>query len=509
MTKKTLILFGFIAVKFALQYILISPNYELHRDEYLYLNQAHHLDWGFLTVPPLTSLISKVIFLLGNSVFWIKFFPALLGALTLFVVWKSIEALKGTLFALLLGATCILFSVLLRLNTLYQPNSLDVLSWTTFYFVVIKFIKTEKIKWLYIGAAIFAIGFLNKYNIVFLLIGLIPAALLSNQRNVFAKKQLYIVIFLGVLLILPNLIWQYANHFPVIHHLKELSDTQLVNVDRLDFLKNQLLFFIGSFFVIIAALVGLLFYKPFGPYKSFFFTFFLTLIVFIYFKAKDYYAIGLYPIYIAFGSVFLANLLTDGWRKYLQPVAIAIPVLLFIPVFSIGFPNKSPEYIIQHSKKYQDLGLLRWEDGKNHALPQDYADMLGWKELARKVDSVYLKLPDKDKTLVLCDNYGQAGAINYYTTQKIQSVSFNADYLNWFDLTKHYDNLIRVKEENGKKTELQTTSPYFQTAMMADSITNTYARECGTTIFAFTGAKIDIRNRIKVEINKKKPGSHK
>ena len=509
MTKKTLILFGFIAVKFALQYILISPNYELHRDEYLYLNQAHHLDWGFLTVPPLTSLISKVIFLLGNSVFWIKFFPALLGALTLFVVWKSIEALKGTLFALLLGATCILFSVLLRLNTLYQPNSLDVLSWTTFYFVVIKFIKTEKIKWLYIGAAIFAIGFLNKYNIVFLLIGLIPAVLLSNQRYVFAKRQLYIAIFLGVLLILPNLIWQYSNHFPVIHHLKELSDTQLVNVDRLDFLKNQLLFFIGSFFVIIAALVGLLFYKPFKPYKSFCLTFFLTLIVFIYFKAKDYYAIGLYPIYIAFGSVFLANLLKDGWRKYLQPVAIVIPALLFIPVYSIGFPNKSPEYIIQHTKKYKDLGLLRWEDGKDHVLPQDYADMLGWKELASKVDSVYLKLPNKDKTLVLCDNYGQAGAINYYTTQKIQAVSFNADYLNWFDLTKHYDNLIRVKEENGKGTELQTTSPYFQTAIMADSITNLYAREHGTTIFAFTGAKIDIRDRIKAEINKKKPGRNK
>ena len=135
--------------------------------------------------------------------------------------------------------------------------------------------------------------------------------------------------------------------------------------------------------------------------------------------------------------------------------------------------------------------------------------MLGWKELASKVDSVYLKLPNKDKTLVLCDNYGQAGAINYYTTQKIQAVSFNADYLNWFDLTKHYDNLIRVKEENGKGTELQTTSPYFQTAIMADSITNLYAREHGTTIFAFTGAKIDIRDRIKAEINRKKPGRNK
>jgi hypothetical protein len=120
------------------------------------------------------------------------------------------------------------------------------------------------------------------------------------------------------------------------------------------------------------------------------------------------------------------------------------------------------------------------------------------------VDSIYDKLPDKDKTLILCDNYGQAGAINYYTKQKIQSVSFNADYINWFDLTKDYDNLIRVKEKNGSKTELQKTSPYFQTAIIADSIKNHYAREFGTTIFAFIGAKIDIRDRIKAEINEKK-----
>jgi len=504
MTKKTLILLSFIALKFIFQYFLISPEYELHRDEYLYLDQAHHLDWGFLTVPPLTSLISKVIFILGNSVFWIKFFPALFGALTILVVWKSIEELKGNLFALILGATCLLFSILLRLNTLYQPNSFDVLIWTTFYFIVIKYINTEKPKWLYIAAAIFAIGFLNKYNIIFLLIGLLPAILLSNQRKVVTKKQLYIAFFLGLLLILPNLMWQYTNHFPVIQHLKELSDTQLVHVNRFDFLKTQLLFFYSSLFVIILTFWGLLFYKPFFFYRLFIPTFVFTITVFIYFKAKDYYAIGLYPIYISFGSVFLADLLKQGWRKYLQPVAIAIPVLLFIPFYSIGFPNRSPEYIIQHSKTYQKYGLLRWEDGKNHILPQDYADMLGWKELANKVDCIYRTLPNKDKTLVLCDNYGQAGAINFYTTQKIQSVSFNADYVNWFELTKNYDNLIRVKEENEKKTELQETSPYFQSAIIADSITNPYAREFGTTIFAFIGAKIDISDRIKAEINKNK-----
>jgi hypothetical protein len=504
MTKKTIILLGFILLKFFLQYILISSEYDLQRDEYLHLDQANHLAWGYLSVPPFTSWTSYIIQILGNSIFWIKFFPALYGALTIYIVWKAIEELGGSLFALILGATCVLFSALLRLNTLYQPNSFDVLSWTVLYFILLKFINTNNLKWLYIGATVFAIGFLNKYSIAFLLIGLLPAFLITEHRKIFLKPSLYFAIVFGVFLILPNLIWQYNNNFPVFHHLKELAETQLVNVNRLDFLKNQLLFFIGSLIVIFSSFYALLLYKPFSKYRLFFYSILFTLIVFIYFKAKDYYAIGIYPIYIAFGSVYLAEILKDGWKKYLQPVAIAVPLLLFIPIFNVAFPNKSPEYIIQHSENYKKLGMLRWEDGKDHLLPQDFADMLGWKELALKVDSIYSKIPNKEKTLILCDNYGQAGAINYYTRQNVKAVSFNADYIDWFDLTKNYENLIRIKEASEVDDELKETSPFFKTSSIAGSITNKYSREFGTTIFAFIGAKIDVNKRIKDEIDEKK-----
>lgn len=501
MTKRKIILTGFIALKFLLQFLLLSPEYDLHRDEYLHLDQANHLAWGFLSVPPFTSWTSYIIQLSGNAVFWIKFLPALYGALTIYIVWKAIEELEGNLFALILGATSVLFSALLRLNTLYQPNSFDVFSWTVVYFILLKFIKTDNLKWLYAGAIVFAVGFLNKYNIVFLLIGILPSLLITEHRKVFLKPGLYFAILLGVVLVLPNLIWQYKNNFPVFHHLKELTETQLVNVNRLDFLKNQLLFFMGSLLVIFSSFYGFIFYKPFHKYRLFFFSIIFTLSVFIYFKAKDYYAIGIYPIYIAFGAVYLAEILKDSWRKYVQPVVIAIPLLLFIPVYNVAFPNKSPEYVIQHSENYKKLGLLRWEDGKDHLLPQDFADMLGWKELALKVDSVYLRLPDKNNTLILCDNYGQAGAINFYTSQKLRAVSFNADYINWFDFTKKYKNLIRVKEHADASAELAGTSPFFQNSKLAASISNIYAREFGTAIFAFTGAKIDINKTIKEEID--------
>jgi hypothetical protein len=392
----------------------------------------------------------------------------------------------------------------LGVNALYQQNSLDVLSWTTFYFVLIKYINTEKTKWLFIGAAVFAIGFLNKYNFLFLLSGLLPAILLSQQRKLFAKKEFILSILLALLLILPNLLWQYNNHFPVYYHMKELAETQLVNINRLDFLKGQLFDFISSFLIILLGVYALFFYAPFKKYKLFGFAMAFTLAIFDYLRAKSYYAIGLYPIYISFGSVFIGEILKESWKKYLQPVVIAMPVLFFIFFFNF-FANKSPEYIVKNTKAYKELGLLRWEDGKDHSLPQDNADMLGWKELAHMVDSVYSRFPKEEQTLILCDNYGEAGAINYYARNiKHTAVSFNADYINWFNLNKRYDNLIRVKENNEKENELKTSSPFFDSAFIAGSVTNPLAREYGTTVFVFQKAKIDIRDRIKKEIEKNK-----
>ncbi|MGH1519252.1 glycosyltransferase family 39 protein [Chryseobacterium sp. JK1] len=500
MKKRYLILLLFIVAKFVLQYILINPEYELQRDEYLHLDQANHLAWGYLSVPPVSSWLAWLIKALGNSEFWVKFFPALLGAFTMVIVWKTIEELKGSLFALVLASLGLLFSVLLRINMLFQPNSMDILFWTLFFYILILYVNTEKIKWLYWGGLVFGIGILSKYNIAFLALGFAPALLMTKQRKIFANPHLYGAALLALIIILPNLLWQYNNGFPVIHHMKELADTQLVNVNRFDFFKSQLLFFIGVTFVILFGFYALLFYKPFEKLSFFFWGFVITIGLFVFFKAKNYYAIGLYPIYIAFGSVYLGHLLKNGWKRFLQPVCLLHPVILFIPMYNVSFPNKSPEFIASHPEIYSRFGDLRWEDGKDHALPQDFADMLGWKELAQKVDNEYASLSKTGNTLVLCDNYGQAGAINYYSTKGIKAVSFNADYINWFDLSKNYKNLIRVKDR--PEDELQKTGAFFEHSKIVGFVDNKFAREKGTVVFSFEGAKIDIRKRLQDEMIK-------
>lgn len=503
MSKSNGFLLGFLVLKFVLQYFLIDSGYDLHRDEYLHLDQAHHLAWGYISVPPVTSWFSYLIYLLGYSEFWVKFFPALFGALTIFLVWKTIESLGGDLYALCLAAVGLIFSALARLNLLFQPNSFDILAWTFILFTLVKHIQTGKNSWLYWMGFAFGVGFLNKYNVAFLAMGLIPGLLFTSERKIFKNPHLYGGLGLATLIALPNIIWQWQNDFPVIWHMQMLQKFQLVNVNRMDFLTEQPLFFVGSIFILISSLIAFFVFRPFKKYIFLVFTLIFTLAIFTYFRAKAYYAIGLYPIYFAFGSVYLSHILSHGWWKYLKPLTFIVPIGIFALILPLVYPISPPEKLKEVYARHPDLDLTRWEDGKDHDIPQDFADMLGWKELAQKVDLAYSKAPEGDRTLIICDNYGQAGAINFYTkTKGLQAVTMNADYVNWIDLSKEIKHVILVRDASDEISSRENS--LFEKSEEIGKITDPNAREFGTIIHLLTGAKADINQILLDEIKEKK-----
>ena len=86
------------------------------------------------------------------------------------------------------------------------------------------------------------------------------------------------------------------------------------------------------------------------------------------------------------------------------------------------------------------MGILKWEENDDiHSLPQDYADMLGWKELAAKVAKVYQNLPpsEREQVYIHCDNYGEAGALNFYGRHYNlpEAHSLNSSYILWTPTT--------------------------------------------------------------------------
>lgn len=504
MKKSAWILTGFILVKFLIQYSVIAPIYELHRDEFLHLDQGKHLDWGFVSVPPLTSWFSWIIIQLGGGEFWVKFFPALFGAVTIFFSWKIVEELKGGLFAQVMAAVTILLSAILRINTLFQPNSFDVLAWTALYYCLVCFVNRNDNRYLLSAGVVAGIGFLNKYSIAFLVVGLFVAFMLSPQRRMLWRKQTAIAIILAFIIIAPNLVWQINHGLPVVHHMKELADTQLVNVNRGDFIKEQILFFLGSCWLFVFTASGLVRNPNLVKYRWVGYTYIITIGLFIYLRAKGYYAIGLYPVLLAIGSVQLERALSVGRWRYLRPVLPALIVALFLPFIKIAFPVLTPEQIHADDKTYRNIGLLRWEDGKDHLLPQDFADMLGWKELAHKVDSSYSILNGQGYTLVLCDNYGQAGAINHYSNiAGMHAVSMNADYINWIPYDRKIRNVILVQEISDDDTARTRERNFFKQVIPSGEVTNPWAREKGTRIYTCIDATVPLGPILRKEADDK------
>ncbi|WP_129716133.1 glycosyltransferase family 39 protein [Pedobacter sp. SYP-B3415] len=489
----------FLILKVVLSFALVNPAYELHRDEYLHLDLGSHLAAGYTSVPPLTGFLSALIKELGGGFFWVRLFPAVFGALTIFYSWKTVRLLKGGLLACSFVAVACLCSALLRLNTLYQPNSFDVLAWTAVFYHLIAHFETGKASQLYTMAIWAAVGFLNKYNIVFLGIGLLPALLLLPQRRVFVNRHLYLALLLALVLVLPNLIWQVYYNFPVVRHMLELSRSQLVHVNRTDFLTNQVLYFINSIVFLISGLVALACYRPFRRHRWVLLTYLFTMTVFCYFRAKDYYALGLYPVLLSFGALFLADKLNK--RPVVTGAVLTASIgslILFIPFL---MPLWSPGKIVENQGRFQKIGLLRWEDGKDHQLPQDFADMQGWRELAKIADRAYALVPGRSAVLVRANNYGQAGAINYYSKFKsMNCLSYNADYLYWFDLSKPVKHLILIREAGEQDPRRNEEQRLFKRIRKIGSVQNTYAREYGTSVYLLESATTDINPRLREEI---------
>lgn len=96
---------------------------------------------------------------------------------------------------------------------------------------------------LFLNAGIvFGFGCLNKYNLVILLLSILPVILLTVHRKIFFTKQFYSAVLITLLIIAPTIFSQSQNNFPVFYLLKTLLARQVVHVNHMDFLKEQVFF---------------------------------------------------------------------------------------------------------------------------------------------------------------------------------------------------------------------------------------------------------------------------
>ena len=105
---------------------------------------------------------------------------------------------------------------------------------------------------------------------------------------------------------------------------------------------------------------------------------------------------------------------------------------------------------------------------------------------------------NKKNILILCDNYGQAGAINYYTKIKgLKADAFTNDYINWVNLDREIKTVIRIKEAQNLSDQRDLS--LFEEVVYVGKIENQYAREKGTQLILLTQPKLDLAKLLSTE----------
>lgn len=491
-------------LKFFLPFVLQSPVYELHRDEYLYYQQALHPALGYLENPPLLPWLASLTLHWGPQDFWIKAWSSLIGSLTLVFACLTAAELGGNRYAQLLTGLCLTTGAFMRMHFLFQPNLLDVFGWTLSLYFLVRYCNAPGRKWLLWLCFSIALAFWGKFSIVFLAASIFLALLLTPQRKLFREPFFYFSAAIAILLVLPQLYWQWMHRWPVLHHMEELRDTQLRFIDPLGFIKDQFLLILPALFVWIAGLIWL-FRQP--TYRVLGFTYMIVIALLVLAHGKNYYAMGVYPLLLAAGAVAL-----ERWslgKQWLRWIFLLVVISLSYPLLRLMLPTEPPAQLATSyaEKGLAATGVLKWEDQQDHLLPQDFADMLGWKELASKAEAFYSILPDsvRETTIIYCRNYGQAGALRFYGRHsdfRERVISDNGSFVLWIPDSLRFRHLLFIGRRAPDPDD--EVFQHFRSSVLVDSVANPYSRQLGDRLIFFANADNQALNLAREGLRKKR-----
>jgi hypothetical protein len=211
----------------------------------------------------------------------------------------------------------------------------------------------------------------------------------------------------------PNLLWQQAHGWPFIELGKAGSSGKNLEMSPLAFFLQQVI--LTGPWATIVWLCGLwlgIVRPKLTVSRTFPIAWLILFLAFDVSHGKAYYLSAIYPTLLVFGAVrieeWLGNAIARG-------AALAGVVVLGILAAPLTLPILSIDVFIRYQKA---IGFMpsAGERQKIGVLPQYYADMFGWREMAEKVAAVYWSLPvqDRARAVFFGNNYGEAAAIDVF-----------------------------------------------------------------------------------------------
>jgi hypothetical protein len=388
--------------------------YGLNSDELLYLAMGEHLRFFAMDFPPAIAILAageRTLF--GDAIWAIRLAPALAHAALVPLAAAAARAGGGGRSAQLLAALAVATTPLhLRVGAMFQPVVLDQLWWSLALYALLRLSLTPDAPaaprwWLILGAAM-GLGLLTKFSILFLGLGVVTALLVTSLRRRLATPWPWLALLLALAMGAPSVAGQVRLGWPVVSQMADLRARQLVLVSMRGYLGEQVAY--GPIAALAAA--GLIWSWRRARAVTVACT--VPFVVLLLLHGKGYYIGPIYPVLSGLGA---ASVAAPGRLSPARRRAAALAAALFALVaLPMGLPLLPPGPMARYVALLRVGGTTSSMAGVVMPLPQDYADMLGWEEMARQAAVVYHSLPlaERAHTVLLASNYGEAGALDFY-----------------------------------------------------------------------------------------------
>jgi hypothetical protein len=408
--------------------------YGVHRDEFLYLAMGEHLRLFRMDFPPAIALIALAERgVLGDSLLAIRFVPALGDAALIVLAAAMARELGGGRFAQALAAIAVaLHPLFLRPGNLFQPVFLDQLCWTSALFALARFERTRDPRWWYVIGAIGGLGLLTKFSILFIGFALL-IALLLDDRPALRTRGPWLALAIALAIGSPSVIGQIRLGYPVVAQMTTLRASQLAHVSVGSFLRWQLLF--GPSCVLAAAgVLWLLLATAARPVRILGISCAAVFVTLLLLRGKPYYVGPVYPTLLAAGTVWLERIGRSFGAQVARAGAVAAIVLYDAFLLPLALPALPPPMMARYAAASGISEAVRTNRGTVLRLPQDFADMLGWPERVALVAHVFDSLPPakRAQTVLVGENYGEAGALEFYGPRYHLPAAVSAAGSYWF-----------------------------------------------------------------------------
>ena len=415
-----------------LVHLAVNGRYGVFSDELYFIVCGGHPAAGYVDQPPLVPWIAGASFAwFGPALLPLRLIPALSMAATVGLTAELARLIGGGRFAQWLsGSAVLLGGVFLVDGLLLTTDMMQPLTWLGCSWCLVKLAETKDQRWWLAFGAIAGLSLLSKYLILFYLAGLAVGIAATPLRRSLAKPHIYIGAVIALLPAAPSLWWQASHGWPFLEVGRAGATAKNLPLSPLGFFAQQMLFAGPAAAPIwIAGLWRFILRPPWPELRAFPIAYAVMAALFFVLHGKAYYLAPVYPVLLAGGAVAIER----GFKwPILRGATIALVGGIGLLLAPLALPVLPPEHYGDYARTLHiPSGAAATEKGKQSTLPLHLAGMLGWREMAAKVDAVANALPpaERARAVFYGRDYGEAAAVAIYG--HVPAVSGHNNFFLW------------------------------------------------------------------------------